>query len=127
MFHSFLPANFEEKLHEVSPEPMPLPPIVEDNGVLSVIDPVYLDQPSHRDDFVFFRFRRISNTDNRNLAIIIVKTRPAQSIMRNPLFYFKKSKVSEVHTAIRQCAMKLNHHRFVLGSDRADYDRASVL
>jgi hypothetical protein len=43
MFNSFLAADFQKKLQEVSPESMPLPLIADHDCKFSVIDAVHLD------------------------------------------------------------------------------------
>ena len=86
VFNPFLPADFQKKLQEVSPESVPLPLIAEHDSKFSVIDAVHLDKPAHPDDLVFFRFRLIPYSNDRELAVVIVKTHPYQPIMCNALF-----------------------------------------
>src|SRR5271165_6446063 len=68
----FLPADINQTLQNVSPKPMSVKLIADNNSELRFAEPAHFEEPANSDNFVFFGICSLTNCDQRDFPVVVV-------------------------------------------------------
>src|SRR4051812_47506575 len=110
-----VPANFDKKLQQFSPNTEFVPLIANEKCELGLVCTVNLAQPSHAKYFMSFPVRFLVINNQGDFTVVIIETNPGQPFVGDTLWQLERSKVAIINALFRQCFMEFYHQRFIFG------------
>src|SRR5581483_4709650 len=130
---TFFASDLNKQLEKLRTKTFPLPRVTDQNGKLPFVSSMFLDQTSDPENLVS-AIRILYVGDQRDLAVVVDETNPAQALMHDACLKAHNSEIAKVNAAIGKCFVEFHHQRLVLRTDwtnghldPGDFSRCNVL